>query len=145
MRRLHPPTLAQWTCAHRWKTTTSRPGKGDILRIRYLPCWRCGLKVKSEERLAVPWDERDFIAQVAPAFPEDTMVDMGMLRTQGLFGGDLSQLNAHLIPHGWQLELVRDGSCVVGAVRRRMSPDAPEGTNGELAKRREQPHSEGGC
>jgi hypothetical protein len=64
MRRLHPPTLAQWGCDHQWKTTTSRPGGGEILRVRYLVCRRCGLRVKSEERLAVPWDETDLVAQV---------------------------------------------------------------------------------
>ena len=38
MRRLHPPTLSQWACDHRWKTTTSRPSKGDIVEVRYLTC-----------------------------------------------------------------------------------------------------------
>ena len=80
MRRLHPPTLAQWACAHHWKTTTSRPGQGDIVRIRYLTCRRCGLKVKTEERLAVPWDERDFMTLMAQVFPEDTVVDMASLQ-----------------------------------------------------------------
>ena len=69
MRRLHPPTLAQWGCEHRWKTTTSRPGKGEILRVRYLVCRRCGLRVKTEERLAVPWDERDLVDQVKALLP----------------------------------------------------------------------------
>jgi hypothetical protein len=54
MRRLKSPTLQQWGCHHRWKTTTSRPGDDDVVRIRYLICRRCGLKVKTEERLAVP-------------------------------------------------------------------------------------------
>jgi hypothetical protein len=120
MRRLHPPSLAQWTCAHQWKTTTSRPGKCDILRLRYLTCQRCGLKVKTEERLAVPWDQGDFMALVAQAFPEDKVVDAATLRAQGLFDGDLSQLNAHLVPHGWQLELVKDQGRAVSAVRRRL-------------------------
>jgi len=38
MRRLHPPTLSQWACDHRWKTTTSRPSEGDIVEVRYLTC-----------------------------------------------------------------------------------------------------------
>src|SRR5215475_13222189 len=79
VRRLHPPTLMQWACAHQWKTTTSRPGKGDIVRLRYLACQRCGLKVKSEERLVVLWDERDFLGLVAETFPEDAVVDVATL------------------------------------------------------------------
>ena len=80
MRRLHPPTLAQWGCEHQWKTTTSRPGMGEIVRVRYLTCRRCGLRVKTEERLAVPWDERDFMALMAQAFPEDAVADVASLR-----------------------------------------------------------------
>jgi hypothetical protein len=90
------------------------------VRIRYLTCRRCGLKVKTEEWLAVPWEERDFMALVAQAFPEDAVADVATLQTQGLFGEGLSRLNAHLIPHGWQLDLVRDQGCVVGVVRRRL-------------------------
>jgi hypothetical protein len=119
VRRLHPPTLAQWACAHQWKTTTSRPGKGDIVRIRYLTCRRCGLKTKTEERLAVPWDERDLMALVAQTFPEDIVIDLETLKTQGLLGESLSQLNARLVPHGWQLELVKDRGQEVCVVRRR--------------------------
>jgi len=129
VRRLHPPTLAQWACGHQWKTTTSRPGKSEIIRTRYLTCRRCGLKVKTEERLAVPWDERDFLGLVAQAFPEDAVADVATLETQGLLGEDLSRLNAHLVPHGWQLDLVRDQGQVVGVVRRRMSPEVLGGTN----------------
>jgi hypothetical protein len=120
MRRLHPPTLSQWGCEHQWKTTTSRPGKGDIVRVRYLTCRCCGLKVKTEERLAVPWGEQDIMALVAQTFPEDSVVDMESLRTQDLLGGDFSQLHARLVPHGWQLDLVRDQGRVVGVVRRRL-------------------------
>jgi hypothetical protein len=134
MRRLKSPTLQQWGCGHHWKTTTSRPGEGDILRVRYLTCQRCGLKVKTEERLAVPWDERDFIALVAQAFPEDAVVDITTLKTQSLLGGGLSWLNAHLIPHGWQLDLLKDQGSVVGVVRRRLSPEAFGDTNGEVDK-----------
>jgi hypothetical protein len=98
VRRLHSPTLAQWSCQHRWKTTTSRPGEGDIIRARYLTCQRCGLKVKSEERLAVPWDNRDCMTLVAQTFPENDVVDVATVRTHGLLGGGLSRLNAHLLP-----------------------------------------------
>ena len=144
MRRLHPPTLAQWACAHQWKTTTSRLGKGDIVRVRYLTCRRCRLKVKTEERLAVPWGERDVIALVAQVFPEDAVADVATLKTHCLLGGDLSRLNAHLLPHGWQLELVRDQRRVVGVVRRRISPEAIGGTNGKLDKGRSRRHGRGG-
>jgi hypothetical protein len=122
VRRLHPPTLAQWACGHQWKTTTSRPGQGHILRVRYLTCRRCGLKVKTEERLAVPWDKRDFLGLVAQAFPEEAVADVATLRTEGLLGGGLSRLNARLVPHGWQLNLLRDQGRVVGVVRRRIPP-----------------------
>jgi hypothetical protein len=145
VRRLHPPTLAQWGCEHRWKTTTSRSGAGEILRVRYLTCRRCGLKVKTEERLAVPWDERDFLGLVAEAFPEDAVVDVAMLRTQGLLGGGLSRLKAHLVPHGWQLKLVRDQGRVVGVIRRRMSSEAEEDTNGEEDEGGERGHVKNIC
>jgi hypothetical protein len=144
VRRLHPPTLAQWACAHRWKTTTSRPGEGDILRVRYLTCRRCGLKVKTEERLAVRWEEGDFIALVAQIFPKDAVVDVATLKTQGLLGGGLSRLNAHLASHGWQLGLVRDHGRVVGVERRRMSAETPGDTRSKLDKGRSRRYDRGG-
>jgi hypothetical protein len=144
VRRLHPPTLAQWGCEHRWKTTTSRPDEGDILRVRYLTCRRCGLKVKTEERLVVPWDVQDFMALVAQVFPEDTVADIEMLQTQGLLNGGLSRLNAHLISYGWQMDLVKEQGRVVGMVRRRISPEARGGTKSGLDKRRKRRHSNGG-
>jgi hypothetical protein len=98
MRRLNPPTLAQWGCQHRWKTTTSRPGGGDILRVRYLTCRRCGLKLKTEERLAVPWDEGDLVAQVKALLPEGQAV---ALRDKGITELPLAALNARLAPHGY--------------------------------------------
>jgi hypothetical protein len=145
VRRLQPPTLAQWTCAHQWRTTTSRPGKGDILRVRYLTCRRCGLKVKTEEQLAVSWGEQELVALVAQAFPEDAVVDMATLKAHGLLGGGLSQLNACLVPHGWQLKLVRDQGRVVGVIRRRMSPEVGEDTNGEVDKGGERGHVKNIC
>jgi hypothetical protein len=98
VRRLHLPTLAQWGCVHRWKTTTSRPGKGNILRMRYLTCLRCGLEVKTEERLEVPWDERDFIAKVKAWLPEGQVV---ALRDKGITEVPLARLNARLAPYGY--------------------------------------------
>jgi hypothetical protein len=145
VRRLRPPTLAQWACTHQWKTTTSRPDKGAIVRVRYLTCRRCGLKVKTEERLAVPWDERDFMALVAQVFPEDAVADVAMLKMHSLLDGELSRLNACLVPHGWHLDLVRDHGQLVGVVRRRVSPDMRGATNEELAIRRGRCYSEGDC
>ena len=145
MRRLHHPTLAQWGCPHRWKTTTSRPDTGNIVRVRYLTCRSCSLKVKTEERLAVPWGERDVMALVEQAIPEDTVADVETLKTHGLLSGDLSRLNAYLIPHGWQLELVRDQGQVVGVVRRRMLSEALGATNGELDGRRKRFHGKNNC
>jgi hypothetical protein len=128
VRRLHPPTLTQWTCAHLWKTTTSRLGQGAIVRIRYLTCRHCGLKVKTEERLAVPWNERDFMELVVQTFPEDVVADVETLETQGILGEGLSRLNAHLASHGWLLELVWDQERVVGVMRRRIPPGASGAT-----------------
>jgi hypothetical protein len=132
VRRMHPPTLVQWGCEHQWKTTTSRPGQGDVVRVRYLTCRRCGLRVKTEERLAVLWSEQELMTLVAQVFPEDPVADVATVKAQGLCEEGLSWLNAHLVPHGWQLDLVKDGWRVVGVVRRRRSPDALEDTNSEL-------------
>jgi hypothetical protein len=145
VRRLRPPTLAEWGCKHQCKTTTSRPGQGDVVRIRYLTCRRCGLKVKTEERLAVPWDARDFMAVMAQAFPENTMVDVASLQAQGVLGDGLSRLHARLVCHGWRLETVRDQEREVGVVRRQMSVDTLVGTYNELDKGRKRRHGKGGC
>jgi hypothetical protein len=104
VRRLHPPTLAQWGCEHRWKTTTSRPGEGAIVRVRYLTCRRCGLKVKTEERLAVPWSEADLVAQVKALLPEGKTV---ALRDNGIAELPLAQLNARLAPHGYTIHATK--------------------------------------
>jgi hypothetical protein len=93
----------------------------------------------------VPWAERDFMALAAQVFPEDAVVDVATLNTKGLLGESLSQLNACLVPHGWQLKLVRDQGRIVGVVRRRMSPEALGGTNGELDKGRKRCHGTNDC
>jgi hypothetical protein len=113
--------------------------------VRYLTCRRCGLKVKTEERLMVPWSEGDFMTLVAQAFPDDTVVGVATLRTHGLLSRGLSRVNTHLIPHGWQLELVRHQGRVVGVVRRRISPEAPERTSDEVDTGRSWRHGRGGC
>ncbi len=93
MRVLHAPTLVQWGCAHRWKTTTTRPGHDDIVRMRYLTCRRCGLKVKTHERLAVPWDAEDLVKEVKALLPEGQAV---ALRDKGITELPLARLNARL-------------------------------------------------
>jgi hypothetical protein len=98
VRRLHPPTLAQWGCDHRWKTTTSRPGADGVLRVRYLTCRRCGLRVKTEERLAVPWDKHDLVAQVKALMPAGKPV---YLWDRGITELPLARLNARLAPRGY--------------------------------------------
>jgi hypothetical protein len=91
----------QWGCAHRWKTTTTRPGLDDVVRMRYLTCRRCGLKVKTEERLAVPWDARDFVDQVKALLPEGQAV---ALRDKGITELPLARLNARLAPLGYVIQ-----------------------------------------
>jgi hypothetical protein len=98
MRVLRPPTVRQWSCTHRWKTTTTRRGDDDIVRMRYLTCRRCGLKVKTEERLAVPWDEADLVDQVKALLPEGQTV---VLRDKGIIELPLARLNAWLAPLGY--------------------------------------------
>jgi hypothetical protein len=88
----------QWGCAHRWKTTTTRPGHDDVVRMRYLTCRHCGLKVKTEERLAVPWDEGDLVDQVKALLPEGQAV---ALWDKGITELPLARLNAQLAPHGY--------------------------------------------
>jgi hypothetical protein len=100
MRVLRPPTIRQWSCTHRWKTTTTRRGDDDIVRMRYLTCRRCGLKVKTEERLAVPWDEEDMVAQVKALLPEGQAV---ALREKGITELPLARLNARLAPYGYEI------------------------------------------
>jgi hypothetical protein len=116
MRRLHPPTLPQWGCGHRWKTTTSRPGEGDVVRLRYLTCRRCGLKVKTEERLAVPWDDAALVDQVKALLPEGQAV---ALRDKGITELPLARLNARLAPRGYVIRASkgRDAKQMVGCTR----------------------------
>jgi hypothetical protein len=98
MWRLHPSTLSQGACDHRWKTITSLPSEADIMRVRYLTCCRCGLKVKTEEWLAVPWDEVDLVTQVKALLPEWQAV---ALRDKGITELPLAPLNARLVPYGY--------------------------------------------
>jgi len=100
MRTLHRPTFGQWLCEHRWKTTTTRSGHDDVVRMRYLTCRHCGLKVKTEERLAVPWNEQDLVGMVRSLLPEGRPV---YLRDRGITELPLSGLNAILAGHGLEI------------------------------------------
>jgi hypothetical protein len=141
VRVLHRPTLLQWGCAHRWKTTTTRPGQEDVVRMRYLTCRRCGLKVKTEERLAVPWDESDLVDQVKAWLPEGQAV---ALRDKGITELPLARLNARLAPEGYVIHASKsrdrtrlvacadqDGKVTPSGVfeLRPMAPEAPGRTN----------------
>src|SRR5262245_45048143 len=66
--------------------------------MRYLTCRRCGLKVKTEERLAVPWDEADLVDEVKALLPEGQAV---ALRDKGISELPLARLNARLAPRGY--------------------------------------------
>jgi hypothetical protein len=98
VRVLHAPTLVQWGCTHRWKTTTTRPGQDDVVRMRYLTCRHCGLKVTTEERLAVPWDAEDLVDQVKAWLREGQTV---VLRDKGITELPLARLNARLARQGY--------------------------------------------
>jgi hypothetical protein len=67
------------------------------VRVHYLTCRRCGLKVKTEERLTVPWDEADLADQVKALLPEGQAV---ALREKGITELPLARLNARLAPLG---------------------------------------------
>jgi hypothetical protein len=98
MRRLRAPTLRQWGCRHAWHTDTTRPGDDPtLIAWRYRVCRHCGLRVKTEERLAVPWSEQDLVARVRQLFPERQPVD---LRDHGIAELPLHGLNAILARHG---------------------------------------------
>jgi hypothetical protein len=94
----------QWGCAHRWKTTTTRPGHDDVVRMRYLTCRRCGLKVKTEERLTVPWDVEDLVDQVKAWLPEGQAV---ALWDKGITELPLARLNARLALYGYIIHAVK--------------------------------------
>jgi hypothetical protein len=142
MRRLQAPTLRQWGCPHHWKTTHSLPQEDALHRVRYHKCRRCGLRVKTEEQLAVPWGERDLVALVKHLLPEGQPVS---LRDQGMTELPLSRLNAILARHGLMIHATtvhdpqRFGACTTKHGRmeqfgvfelRRIHQDAPGRTNG---------------
>ena len=71
---------------------------GDIVRLRYLTCRLCGLRVKTEERLAVPWEEQELVDLVKVLLAEEQAV---ALRDKGITEPPLARLNARLAPHGY--------------------------------------------
>jgi hypothetical protein len=132
----------QWGCAHRWKTTTTRPGQDDVVRMRYLTCRRCGLKVKTEERLAVPWDGKDLVDHLKALLPEGQAV---ALRDKGITELPLARLNARLASQGYVIHARkgRDRTRLVACMDhdgkvtpygvfelRPIAPEAPGRTNG---------------
>jgi hypothetical protein len=97
MRQLKPPSLQQWGCMHQWHVTNTLSGWPDSWStVRYRRCQRCGLRVKTEERLAVPWDEGALVAQVRQLLPERQAV---ALRKQGITTLPLAGLNRLLMKH----------------------------------------------
>jgi hypothetical protein len=98
MRQRKPPTLQQWTCVHHWKTTHSLPQKDVLHRIRHHKCRRCGLRVKTEERPAVSWNEADLVTQVKALLPAGQAV---ALLDKGITELPLARLNARLASHGY--------------------------------------------
>ena len=90
MGRLHPVLLVEWECQHQRKTATNRLGEHDLVQVSDPTCRRCGLKVKTEERLAVPWDEHDLVEQVKALLPEGQAV---ALRDKGF---TIRQIQPHL-------------------------------------------------
>jgi hypothetical protein len=104
MRRLQRPTLSQWGCLHRWKVRRSRPRADGILRVRYMTCLRCGLRVKTEERLAVPWDVQDLVALVKTLLPEGRPV---YLRDHGITELPLHGLNIVLARQGYLIHATK--------------------------------------
>ena len=98
MRQLPWPTLVQWGCDHQWHVTHTRAGWPEPWpRVRYMRCWRCRLRVKTEERLAVPWNEKDLVAHVKALLPEGEAVH---LRDKGISEWPLGRLNGILARHG---------------------------------------------
>lgn len=61
----------------------------------YLTRRRCRLKVKTHERLTVPWDKADLVDQVKAWLPEGKAL---ALRDKGITELPLARLNARLLP-----------------------------------------------
>jgi hypothetical protein len=107
MRKLKPPTLQQWGCAHQWHVTHTRSGWPDPWpTVRYRRCQRCELRVRTEEHLSVPWDELALVAQVTQLLPEGQAV---ALRKHGITRLPLAGLNRILEKHGLVIHVGKEG------------------------------------
>jgi hypothetical protein len=110
--------------------------------MRYLTCRRCRLKVKTEERLVVPWDEADLVEEVKALLPEGQAV---ALRDKGITELPLARMNARLAPQGYVIHASkgRDRTRLVGCLDhegkvtlygifelRTIAPEMPERVNG---------------
>ena len=113
MRRLKPPTLAQWGCEHRWKEQSSKPLGDKLHRLRYYFCQRCGLRTKTREAPEVPWDERDLVSMVKAFLPEEGKPVY--LRDKGITELPFPGLNAMLARHGLMIHAAKgnDPTCLV--------------------------------
>ena len=94
---LHPATLVSWGCQHQLKTMTWL-GHKNVIWSHDLTRRRCGLRVKTEERLVVPWNDADLVAQVKAVLSEEQTVAP---QDKGIAALPLARLNARLAPLGY--------------------------------------------
>jgi hypothetical protein len=107
MRQLSWPTLQQWGCDHHWHVTHTRSGWPEPWpRVRYMRCRRCRLRVRTEEHLSVPWDERDLINEVRQLLPDGQAIS---LRKQGITTLPLAGLNRILQKHRLMIQASKGG------------------------------------
>jgi DNA-directed RNA polymerase subunit RPC12/RpoP len=97
-RTVTPPTLEQWGCVHEWRVRhTRRVAAWFPQKRRYYRCERCRLRLVTEERPAVAWDERALADLLRELLPEDEAV---YLRDKGIASLGLYALNRILAPFG---------------------------------------------
>jgi hypothetical protein len=115
MRQLKPPTLQQWGCPQHaaghwatgwWQVTHTIAQVVPFHRVRYMRCRRCGLRVRTEERLSVPWDERDLVEHVKQLLPEGRAVGLG---EHGITTLPLAALNRILQKHRFVIYASKGG------------------------------------
>jgi hypothetical protein len=81
-----------------WKVTHTIAQADPFHRVRYLRCRRCGLRVKTEERLDVPWDERHVVSMATALLPEEGVPIY--LHDKGITELPLHRLNGMLARFG---------------------------------------------
>jgi len=117
-RTVKPPMLAQWGCVHHWQVRHTRrhPGLWPAKHRNYR-CTRCGLGMVTEERPAVPWDERHLVTLVKTLLPEGQPV---YLRDLGVTTLPLYGLNSLLVHQGYLIHAakVRDRTRFVACTDR---------------------------